>query len=507
MRKLHQILPIFIVVALCTVSCEKKEVPEKSNIPVVSQFVYDGMSMYYLWDEQMKSKEPTEFSTDPKKYFESVLYGQLDKWSWITDDVDDLLNRFSGEAAAAYGFSLIPIIFDNPRLIVAIPYVYPNTPAAEAKLKRGDVFWEIDGRAITGQNLDILYDANREITLTVIEQDDPFWSTNATEPINPRRVTITPGNFNTNPVLHTSIHAIEDNKKIGYLFYTGFFSNFNESLYNAFIEFRQAGVTDLVLDLRYNPGGDVSAAVYLASMIAPRDAVEKNSVFAIMQYNQYINRNFRIDGNQRLGRFRADHPNPINANLNLDKVYIITSRRSASASELITFCLRPYLTVAHIHEYIPQLGEKTAGKYTASWTVHAFDNFTLDIGGEKVNRAQTVYGNSQLTAAKKDELKNWAMQPIVARYTDRDGNDFSAQGGLVSPFPVQSLEGAPHRWGQIGDREEYLFAKAISLITDKPYRAAVRSASDRQLIQTEFRSQSEELLRRAVHLDNVQTLP
>jgi hypothetical protein len=175
-------------------------------------------------------------------------------------------------------------------------------------------------------------------------------------------------------------------------------------------------------------------------------------------------------------------------------VYIIATEFSASASELTTFCLRPFMNnVVHI-------GGNTAGKNTASWTVHAYDRFTTDYG----HRAQRVREASNYTAAEREELKNWAMQPIVAQYTDKDGKYFSATVGLIPDHSFDRLlELIPYDWTPIGDTEDYMFAKAISLITRQSYRAATRSVSDRQLIDTELRSQSEELLRRAVNLDNI----
>ncbi len=38
--------------------------------------------------------------------------------------------------------------------------------------------------------------------------------------------------------------------------YTSFTSNFNSSLEKTFNEFKAKGITDLILDLRYNHGGD-----------------------------------------------------------------------------------------------------------------------------------------------------------------------------------------------------------------------------------------------------------
>ena len=251
------------------------------------------------------------------------------------------------------------------------------------------------------------------------------------------------------------------------------------------------------MDLRYNPGGDVSAAIYLASLIAPEAEVRNKSVFSIMSYNKFVNAIFdenKWDRSDRLGVYDTNKaPNPLDANLNLEKVYVLTTRSSASASELTTFCLKPYMAVEHIGEY-------TAGKYTASWTIHAYNSFKKD-GQERV---QPIYKESKLSADEKNQLKNWGMQPIVGRYTDKNGKDFIDDGTLIPNHPIETEEYNTETWKPIGDENDYLFAKAISLITGKPYTtASVRSISDKRFIDAGLFSPSEKLNRRGVHIDNI----
>ena len=505
MKNLHRLIWVFVLVLICNVSCRKDD---DLSPTLVSQFVYDGMSLYYLWDEQVRGRAPRATDTDAKRYFQSLLHPTdiRNRWSWITDDVDALLRDFAGESARVFGFAPLAIHFQNlGRFEGFVRYVYPNTPAYEAGIQRGDIIIAANGTPLNASNFRIMFDANTETTFTVLNQHRQ----------NRREITITPRPFQANPVLHSSVHRFDDSDRvIGYLFYTAFRggtleNNFNEHLFQVFRKFRQEGVNELVLDLRYNPGGEVSTAIYLASMIAPRREVENNSVFTIMSYNRYQNAVFDRQGwdrSSRLGTYNNRlFQNPINANLNLSRVHIIATQFSASASELTIFCLRPFMDVVHI-------GEETSGKYTASWTVHAFDNFTLN--GQ--HRAQRVHNPSHFTAAEREELRNWAMQPIVGRYTDRDGRDFVAEGTLRPDVPVEMLEISftpppallPVReWKPIGDENDYFFAKAISLITGRPHTTATRSASDRTFIGTPHLSPQEMRLRRAVNVDNVEIDP
>ena len=67
---------LILALAIWGTSCKKDDsiTPQNNDVSIVSQFVYDGMSAYYLWADDMVNKKPTANDTDPKKYFESVLH-------------------------------------------------------------------------------------------------------------------------------------------------------------------------------------------------------------------------------------------------------------------------------------------------------------------------------------------------------------------------------------------------------------------------------------------------
>lgn len=467
------------------------------DLNVVTQFVYDGMSQYYLWSNEVISKKPTANDKDPEEYFYKILNDTDTQhgWSWITDDVESLMAGFEGESTDAFGFQPQALYYDSnmSRIVGFVRYVYPNTPAEKAGIKRGEVITHANGNLITVSNYMIMYGANAKTTFTVLDQNFE----------NPRDVEITPAKISTDPVLYSNIYEGEDfnGRKIGYLFYTNFYENYNESLFHAFTEFKSAGITDLVLDLRYNPGGGISAATYLASLIAPVTEVQKKSVFTIMSYNNYVNAAYdeeKWDRKDYLGDYSTKYSNPINANVNNGNLnlYIITTSSSASASELLTFCLKPFMQVE-------QIGEKTSGKYTASWTIHAYSNLN--------NRAQPIYVESSISNADKSNLKNWAMQPIVGRYTDKDNKDFIATNGLIPNHSISETnvnERNTAIWKPIGDTDDYLFAKAISLITGKPYTVSqTRSTLNIQLEDAELYSTMESIYREGVIIDNPKMLP
>ena len=472
-----------------------KAIVGDNNVNTISQFVYDGMSLFYLWSNEIINKKPTANDNNPAEYFYSILNSTDTEhgWSWITDDVESLMAGFDGESTDAFGFKPLPLYYESgsDRIVGFVRYVYPNTPAEKAGIKRGDIITHANGNLITVNNYSIMNGANAKTTFTVLDQNFE----------NPRDIDITPAVINTDPVLYYKVYQGEgfEGRKVGYLFYTEFIEKYNESLYNVFSEFKSAGITDLVLDLRYNPGGGVSAATYLASLIAPIEAVQKKEPFTILSFNEYLNKEYGDSRKYNLGEYNStEYSNPINANINNGNLnlYVITTSSSASASELITFCLMPYMQVEHI-------GEKTSGKYTASQTIHAYNSFPDP--NTKKNRAQQLYVESGLSDSDKNKLKDWAIQPIVATYTNKYEESFMSTNGLIPNHPIAETDGNERntaKWKPIGDTDDYLFAKAISLITGNPYTVSqTRSALNIQLQDAELYSPMESVFREGVIID------
>lgn len=424
------------------------EEPQEPAIPaqtlLVNKFIHDDMDFFYLWREYMPDIDYTK-EEDSEAYFDKLLYSELDHWSWITDDYEELMKSFSG-IEKSFGYSLTFGRFSNTNNIFAIvEYVYPGTPAAEAGMKRGDLILELGGGPLTDDNFtDVLFEEDITITLGELTDEGSIATSSTT-------VSMTAEELTLDPVMIHDVIEIED-KKIGYLFYAQYIGKFNSSLNNVFGEFQVAGITDLVLDVRYNPGGGSDASTLLCSSIAPENVVSNEDILVQSQCNsifkEFLDENFP---DWLIRRFDKNVP----VKLNLNHIYILATGNSASASELTITGLDPYMDVIHI-------GTNTHGKYTSSITIQPTDN------------------SGKVIAS----IDNWALQPIVAKYANAQGvTDFV--DGFTPDYEVEDvlLPAIP-----LGDPTEPLLAKAIELITGQPAKVhkAAKALSKHQLIGSRF---------------------
>jgi C-terminal processing protease CtpA/Prc len=419
-------------------SCSKDdETPDETQIEAseltqkVNKFMKVAMEDIYLWYDELPDVD-YKYVTDSYEYFDTLLYVD-DKWSFATDDVDALEDSFEG-IEKSYGWSLAFGLFSNTGNVFAIvEYVYPNTPAADADVQRGDIIVLMDDDDITVDNYtDLLYGETISITYGILE--DGSISTGST-------ISLTAEELTLNPVVKTSVVEQGDHK-IGYLLYAQYISGYNDALDTAFQSMINKGVTDLVLDLRYNPGGTITAATHMCSCIAPLSTVNSNSTLVTYQWNDKYQSYFT--DNQIMSQLEVYFDNQVDVKMGLNNIHILTGSGTASASELTITGLMPYMSVTTV-------GETTYGKYTASITLKPEDYYT----------SESYYS----------EFDNWGIQPIVIRYANSIGvTDF------VDGFsPDIEVEDDLFATLPLGTKEEPLFKAAIEDITGTEV-VAIKSA-------------------------------
>ena len=157
----------------------------------------------------------------------------------------------------------------------------------------------------------------------------------------PRVVTMTSSNFVLTPVLTDKIFTAAGGSKVGYLAYQEFTPSSVAALGAAFNRFRAGGVTELIVDLRYNSGGSVVVARTLASLIGG-SAID-GQVFAKIRFNaKNTDSNFDYPFTASPGELPSP---PLEG---LTQVFFITSANTASASELVINALAPFKKVINI---------------------------------------------------------------------------------------------------------------------------------------------------------------
>ncbi len=384
----------------------KRTIPEASD---VNQFIWYGLHDYYLWTGDVANLSATKFSkadslndflnkySDPEELFYSLLYKYevVDKWSFIVEDYSEIDNWVSGiSTSMGYDFMLARIGETN-NFFGFVRYVLKDSPAEKAGLKRGDFFTKVNGTQLTASNYYSLLFGQESYTLTMVNIANNIISENG------QTLSMTAVELQENPIFLTKVFDI-NGSKVGYLVYNSFTSDFDIDLNNAFKDLKDQGAQKLIVDLRYNGGGSVQTAIYLASMIHSTD---KTKVFAKSVYNsllqeylvQEYGEDYLIDKfTDKIEAVKDDAGKVVTAeatinSLNLSEVYFIVSDNTASASELLINGLKPHMTVKTI-------GINTTGKYVGSITVKDYNE------------------KGVLNTSHK-----WAMQPIVVKIANSQG--------------------------------------------------------------------------------------
>jgi C-terminal processing protease CtpA/Prc len=439
MKLIFKHLFAIVVVAFAFQSCQDQDDVAAPLNMEIQNFVWKGMNLYYLWQADVpnladdKFKNQTELNSfltgyqKPEDLFNSLRVDKsIDRFSWIVDDYLVLEGQLQGTTnnnGMEFGLSLKSS--GSTEVVGWVQYIIPNSDASTKNIKRGDVFYAVNGTQLTTTNYQsLLFGSNNDYTLSMADM-----SNGAIVP-NGRIVALTKTVLDENPILVNTV-IISGAKKIGYIMYNGFYSNYDTKLNEAFGTLKSQGITDLVLDLRYNGGGSVQTAARLASMITGSFT---GQVFAKQQWNAKIESYFAANDPNSLKDFFVDKigTTPINS-LNMSKIYILTSKSTASASELVINGLRPFISVV-------QIGDVTVGKNVGSVTLYDSPTFGKD---------------------KRNPNHRYAMQPLTLKIVNKDGfGDY--QSGLSPTFlkteTVSNL-------GVLGNQSEPLLSLAIGKIT------------------------------------------
>ena len=452
MRYMKTRLVIFSTILFLVTACKKNHDSggggSNNTPPTEEQLVMDSVYLFsqevYFWNTLL----PTYDQFNPRQYENTA--SELTSASNVMDHVRALqpLDRFSFVTTAAessgiqtgqnvdYGFFLKAGSIDKVQpydsVYWYVTYVYDQSTAGLAGVQRGWIINKINGTQLG-------YD---QPSVDILNNTFFGTSTSATfEFLKPDGTTVTQNlsmtDFQANSILYKNVFT-NGAHKIGYMVFNQFFDAPSRTeLANAFNYFQSQGITDLVVDLRYNPGGSTETQDTLADLISPVAA--NGQKMYTYEFNQQLQQ-----GNFPLLKTKpgfsnvsfAEDINSVNyekaGTLNLNQVIFIVTGSTASASELLINNLKPYMDVKLI-------GDTTYGKPVGFFPIELASKFD--------------------------------MYPISFRTINSAGNADYYHG--FAPDHLEA-DGVNKNWG---DLTEPSLASAISFITTGNYRMASVSPS------------------------------
>ena len=427
-------LPFITCLGFFVVSCEKENGlvsdPVSDDTQRVNTFIHDYTKELYLWTSTVNwDRQHPQYETNSFDFFDKLIYKQDDHWSMLTDDAQGFFNVLDG-ISTSFGYELIWGRFsDSPSWFAVVLYVYPDTPAEKAGLKRGDFLVTINGlEDITDDNRMDFYYASSIIAGKAILTDEGL-------KMDYNLIQMNASSIYENPVVKDTV-VVKGVHKIGYICYTNYTLESAQRLLEVFADFKAKGVSDVVLDLRYNGGGYADVSCLLSSILAPEQVVKQKDVFLTQTWNEQCMAEFAKDGDDTNEYFMDNLP----VNMDLSRLFVLTMEHTASASEATIIGLKPYMNVI-------QIGEATHGKYYGGWLLRP-----------------KVYDRVKNGWIVDKQIENWLLYLMVYRYADKN-RDTSFSGGLV---PDVYVEEDYFPLYPLGDERDPLFGKAMEMIAGDP---------------------------------------
>lgn len=324
----------------------------------------------YLWYDEVEDKDPKhpDFDSDEQldtvaKYFrhlktDAVTESGEDKDKYhYSESYDDYKKEAESGVISGYGVRWA-FINNKPPRVLRVAYTQDNSPASQAGLLRGDTITAINGVDINTNdevdklNAGLLPQAGETHSFTV-KRD------NVEEPIT---FSLTATDVQSTPVQNAKVIEVE-NKKVGYVQFNQFMRTGQSQLIEAFNKFSNENINDLVLDMRYNGGGLVVMSAQLGYMVAGEEQTRAKDGNDARIFSSLIHNDKRENDNKYYPfEYRAidwdkeEYTNIVLPSVNLNTVYILSSKGTCSASESLINGLRG------INVNVVLIGDQTCGK-------------------------------------------------------------------------------------------------------------------------------------------------
>jgi C-terminal processing protease CtpA/Prc len=302
---MKKLLIIFFLVVVIFSSC-KKDVPPVVTVTVAEEArdaLYDLMKEWYYWYKDLPTVTMKTYK-DPYELMTALRYKPLDRWSFVAD-YDSFVASMQG-TFVGHGIRIGLDAQGKARIVT----IYNNSPLYSKGVRRGWIIKKLNGTDLA----------------PILASGDGTAYNNLIGPA-------------TAGVTNTFIFQIPDGRD------STFITPSSQELQTAFAFFKAQNVKDLILDMRYNNGGILTVATELASYIA--GTAKFSTPFVTSSYNDKLSSTKNSTTN-----FTS-----VVSPLNLTRLVVITTRETASASEVIINGLKPHMTVTTI-------GDTTNGKPT-----------------------------------------------------------------------------------------------------------------------------------------------
>lgn len=391
------------------------DISDDSQCDVATQnaWAYASMLDFYLFYEQVPIIDPRDFSS-ADALVRAVRFQERDDFSRV-DDAQQSALAFDDGREFGLGFRTLFDNDGNPR----ISLVVAESPFGLAGVERGDIIVSVDGLDWSDEALSTGF--SDRVLGTPDNPSTATWSFLKRDTGEALTVDITATEYSINTVVKAETYPTSSGGTVGYLAFSRFLNTSADELITAFDDFRDQNISELVLDLRYNGGGRVSVARLLASLIAG-DSNAGKTIYDYQFNNKYTERDFTLELLGDVG------------DLNLSRLIVLTTDRSASASELVIAGLQPHLDVVTI-------GSATTGKPYVQYAYDRCDERLAVIEAEGFNaNGVSVFGGIPATCFAEDDPTREFGRSDDGEFEGflQAGLDFIETGACANAPPVSA---------------------------------------------------------------------
>ena len=350
----------------------------------INEFVYKKLKNEYLWADETGTTDPHQHDK-PESIIDALRHPD-DHWTHIQKQAApaEQATYLASSIPADVGTGIELAVEHSTRTVWVI-YVTKYSPADDKGIKRGHRLVEINhADAYPNYGQLFSYEIGKPFHLKFLRSDDSAYEIDVSTEI-----------LHVPYISDTTIFRRTNGNNIGYLFYDSFGEDSDKAFSKMLQAFQEENVTDLILDLRYNPGGYLSICQHIVSMCyatgAPSDVI----------FSLLYNENF--DGENKSYLF-SDYGHRMNFN----SIYVLTTPNTASASEAFIIALKPYLG-----DKLKVIGTHTHGKYVGArvYTEHGYNFYPI------VFRLSNAVGVSDYKQGLSADIEAWDdLSPLSYPY-------------------------------------------------------------------------------------------